>query len=114
MLKVVSEMTIIDSMIFDDRSKLGVSSIHSGFQDDWSHDSESTDDSSLDNWSENSGLLDKNVSSFMSSISKAQHPLDLSHNHLHHNAPNSTMRINNIKMSFENNLKAPSGIKRRS
>ena len=40
-LKPASEITIIDKMIFDNHSKLNMSSIHSISQDDWSHDSES-------------------------------------------------------------------------
>ena len=50
-LKLVSENTIIDSMIFDDHYKLYLSSIHSRSQDYSSHFSDSTDDLSLDNWS---------------------------------------------------------------
>ena len=37
-LKSASEITIVDSMIFDDHSKLDLSSMHTGSQDDWSHD----------------------------------------------------------------------------
>ena len=57
-------------MIFDDHSKLNMSCIHSGSQDDWIHDSESTKDLSLENWVENSVLIDKTFSSFLSSISR--------------------------------------------
>ena len=48
-LKVASEISIVDSMIFDDHPKLDLSSIHRNSQDDWSCDSESTNDSNLDN-----------------------------------------------------------------
>ena len=52
-LKTASETTIIDSMIFEDHSKLDLSSIHSRSQDDSSHCSDSTDDLSLHNWTDN-------------------------------------------------------------
>ena len=48
-LKAAYDITIIDNMIFDDNSELDLSSIYSGSQDNWIHNSESTDDSSLDN-----------------------------------------------------------------
>ena len=87
--KAASKITIICSMIFDDHSKLDLSSIHSGFQDDWSHDSESTNDLSLDNWVENSGFLDETFSILLSSISRFQPPLDLNSIYLYHNSTNS-------------------------
>ena len=65
-LKVASEITIVDSMIFDDHSKLDLSSINSKSRDDWSHNSQSTEDSSLNNWVDNSRLLDETFSSFIS------------------------------------------------
>ena len=114
MLKAASEINIIDSMTFDDRSKSNLSSIHSGSQDDLSHDSESTDDLSLDNWAGNSGLLDKTFSRFLSSSSRAQPPLDLIHGHLRCKGPGSTPRVNNVELSCENNAAVSADIKRRS
>ena len=78
------------------------------------HDSESTEDLSLDNWADNSGLLDNFFSSFLSSSSRAQPPLNLNHSHIHHNMPYSTLCANNIKLSCKNNLKVPADIKGRS
>ena len=52
-------ITIINSMIFDDHSKLNLNSIYRRSQDDWIHDSGSAEDLSLENWTDNSGLLDK-------------------------------------------------------
>ena len=113
-LKVASETTIIDSMIFDDHSKLYLSSIHSRSQDYSSRFSDSTDDLSLDNWAEDSGLLDETFSSFLPSISKAQPLFDPNHSHLHRNTPDSTLNVSGIKLSCEINLKASVAIKGRS
>ena len=113
-MKVASETTIIDSMIFEDHSKLDLSSIHNGSQDDSSHFSDSTDDLSLDNWADNSELLDETFSSFLPSISKAQPLLDLNHSHLHRNTPDSTLNVSGIKLSCDSNLTASVAIKGRS
>ena len=113
-MKVASETTIIDSMIFEDHSKLDLSSIHSRSQDDSSHFSDSTDDLSLDNWADDSGLLDETFSSFLPSISKAQPLFDPNHSHLHRNTPDSTLNVSGIKLSCESNLTASVAIKGRS
>ena len=63
-LKAASEITIIDSKIFGNHSKLDLSYIHRKSQDDWSHNSEYTDNFSLDNWADNSGLLDETLRDF--------------------------------------------------
>ena len=69
-IEKASETTIIDSMIFDDHSKLDLSSICSRSQDDSSHHSIFTDDLSLENWADNSELLDGTFSSFLCSSYK--------------------------------------------
>ena len=101
-------------MIFEDHSKLDLTSIHNGSQDDSSHFSDSTDDLSLDNWADNSELLDETFSSFLPSISKAQPLFDPNHSHLHRNTPDSTLNVSGIKLSCDSNLTASVAIKGRS
>ena len=69
-LNTASKTIIINNMIFDNHSKLDLISIHSRSQDDSSHNSESVDDLILDNWADNSELLDETFSRFLSSSSK--------------------------------------------
>ena len=71
-LKVASEISIVDSMIFDDHPKLDLISIHSNSQDDWSCGSESIDNSNLENCADNSGLINETFSSFAFLISRVQ------------------------------------------
>ena len=81
-------------MLFDNHPKSYLSSIWRNSQDNYSCDAESTDDSNLVNWKENSGFLDETFSSLLSSISRAQNPLDLNSSHLHHNSPNYALCVN--------------------
>ena len=97
-LKAASEITISKRMIFEDHPKLDLSCIHSSSKDDWSCDLESTDDSNLDNGMEKSEFLDEKMSSLLSSISRVQPPLDLNHNYLHNNSPDSTLRVYSIAL----------------
>ena len=57
-LKVSSEISIVDSMNFDDFTQLDLSSIYNNSQDDWSCGSQSTYDSNLDDLADDLGLLD--------------------------------------------------------
>ena len=130
-LKVASKIKTVDSMLFDDHHKLYLSFTPRNSQDYWSCDSESTDDSNLENWAENSGLLDETFLSLLSSISRVQPPLDLNSSHLHHDLPDSILRVNVTKLqgdkdaipsastnawctSCESNLTVLVGIKGRS
>ena len=64
-LKVSSVISIVDSMNFDGYPQLDLSYIHNNSQNDWSCGSESTHDSYLDIWADNSGLLDKTFPSLL-------------------------------------------------
>ena len=88
-------------MILDDHPKLNLSYIHGNSQYDWSCDSESTNDSNLENRAENSGVLDEIFSSLLSSISRFQPPSYLKSIHLHHNSPDSTLSVNNAKLQVD-------------
>ena len=92
--RLAYKISIVDSMLFDNHPKPDLSSIHSNSPDDWSFDSESTNDSNLDNWANDSRLLDENFSSLLSSISRVQPPLDLNSSDLRYDSPNSTLRVN--------------------
>ena len=97
-LKVASDISIVDIVIFYNHPTFGLSSIYSNSQDDWSCDSESTYDSNLDNWEENSKLFDETFSSLLSSISRFQPLLGISSSNLHHNSPDSNLHLNDAKL----------------
>ena len=87
-LKVACEIRVVNRMNFHDNPQLDLSYISSNSQDDWSCGSESTINSNLDNWGDNSGLIDDTFLSVLFSISRVQSLLDINSSHVKHNFPN--------------------------
>ena len=103
-LQVVSEISVVDSMNFDDHPPLNLSSIRNNSQDDWSCGSESTNHLNLDNWRDNSGSLYETFSVMIFSISRFQCSLDLNSSNLKHNSPGSTLHVNDTRLQIDKDV----------
>ena len=58
-LKIASEISIVDNISIDDHPQLDLSSIHNNSQDDSNFCSQSTHDSNSEIWADNSGFLNE-------------------------------------------------------